>query len=179
MYFFQGLSHIINNDMKVTLLSKTIAGLLFILTLVGCSKEKPVMSEKIILKNNWLIQQSVRVNLPGSVISGNVLDTTGWYPATVPATVMGVLTSDGLFRDLFMSDSLKKVSREPFDKPWWFRTRFNLPGRKNGRHIILKFEGIDYYANIWLNSKRVASRDSVFGAFRTFSFDVTDIVKDS
>ena len=137
------------------------------------------MSDKILLKNNWLIQQSIRVNLPGSVVSGNVLDTTGWYRTTVPSTVMGALTSNGLFKDLFMADSLKKVSGEPFDKPWWFRTRFNLPARKDGRHIILKFDGINYYANIWLNSKRVAARDSIYGAFRTFSFDVTNHVKDS
>ncbi len=165
--------------MKGNFLSKTFAGLFFVLAMVSCSKEKPVLSDKIILKNNWLIQQSIRVNLPGSVVSGNVLDTTGWYRTTVPATVMGVLTSNGLFNDLFMADSLKNVSREPFDKPWWFRTRFNLPDRKDGRHIILKFDGINYYANIWLNSKRVASRDSVFGTFRTFSFDVTNILKDS
>ena len=165
--------------MNVNFLSKTIAGLFFILAIVSCSKEKPVVSDKIMLKNNWLIQQSVRVNLPGSVVSGNVLDTTGWYRTTVPSTVMGALTSAGHFNDLFMADSLNKVSREPFDKPWWFRTRFNLPAPKDGRHIILKFDGINYYANIWLNSKRVASRDSVFGTFRTFSFDVTDIVKDS
>jgi exo-1,4-beta-D-glucosaminidase len=165
--------------MNVNFLSKTFAGFFFVLAMVSCSKEKPVLSDKIILKNNWLIQQSIRVNLPGSVVSGNVLDTAGWYHTTVPATVMGVLTSNGIFKDLFMADSLKNVTREPFDKPWWFRTRFNLTARKDGRHVILKFDGINYYANIWLNSKRVASRDSVFGTFRTFSFDVTNILKDS
>jgi exo-1,4-beta-D-glucosaminidase len=165
--------------MKVNYLSKTIAGLFIVLAIASCSKDKPVVSDEIVLKNNWLIQQSVRVNLPGSVVSGNILDTTGWYRTTVPTTVMGALTSAGLFNDLFMADSLNKVSREPFDKPWWFRTRFNLPAPKDGRHIILKFDGINYYANIWLNSKRVAARDSVYGAFRTFSFDVTDLVKDS
>jgi exo-1,4-beta-D-glucosaminidase len=137
------------------------------------------LSDTIVLKNNWLIQQSVRVNLPGSVVSGSVLDTTGWFHTTVPATVMGVLTSNGFFSDLFMADSLKNVDRGPFDKPWWFRTHFNLPSGKKGRHIFLRFDGISYYANIWLNSRKIAARDSVFGAFRTFSFDVTDIVKDS
>jgi exo-1,4-beta-D-glucosaminidase len=165
--------------MNPNFLSKTVAGLFLIFVIISCSKEKPVMSDNIILKDNWLIQQSVKVNLPGSVVSGNVLDTTGWFRTTVPATVMGALTANGLFNDLFMADSLNNVNREPFDKPWWFRTKFNLPATKEGRHIILKFEGINYYANIWLNSKRVAARDSVYGAFRTFSFDVTGIVKDS
>ena len=165
--------------MKANVLFKTIAGLCLIAVIVSCSKKEPVLSDKIVLKNNWLIQQSVKVNLPGSVVSGNVLDTTGWYPATVPATVMGVLISNGFFKDLFMADSLRNVDRGPFDKPWWFRTKFNLPSGKKGRHIILRFDGISYYANIWLNSKRIAARDSVFGAFRTFSFDVTDFVKDS
>ncbi len=159
--------------------NKTIIGLCLFLFVVSCSKEKPVLSDKIVLKNNWLIQRSNRVNLPGSVVSGIVLDTTGWYPAAVPSTAMGALTTDGFFKDLFIADSLKSVSSGPFDKPWWFRTKFNLPVHKNGRHIFLKFDGINYYANIWLNSKRVAARDSIYGAFRTFSFDITDIVKDS
>jgi exo-1,4-beta-D-glucosaminidase len=165
--------------MNLNFLKKTINGLCLFLFLLSCSKEKPVLSEKVVLKNNWLIQRSVRVNLPGSVVSGSVLDTTGWYPTTVPATVMGALTSNGFFKNVFMGDSLKNVSSDPFDKPWWFRTRFNLPAGKKGRHVILSFDGINYYANIWLNSKRVAGRDSVYGAFRTFSFDITDIVKDS
>lgn len=165
--------------MKVIFCSKTITGLFLILAIVSCSKEKPVLSDKIILKNNWLIQQSGKVNLPGSVVSGDVVDTTGWYRTTVPATVMGALISNGLYKDLFMGDSLKNVRSEQFNKSWWFRTKFSLPVPKDGRHVILKFDGINYYANIWLNSKQVALRDSVFGAFRTFSFDVTNILKDS
>ena len=119
--------------MKVNVLYKTIAGLCLLWILVSCSKKEPVLSDTVVLKNNWLIQQSVRVNLPGSVVSGSVVDTTGWFHTTVPATVMGVLTSNGFFNDLFMADSLKNVDRGPFDKPWWFRTHFNLPSGKKGQ----------------------------------------------
>jgi len=165
--------------MNVNLLSRTIAGLLFVLSIVSCSKDKIVMADRIVLKNNWLLQQSGEVNLPGSVVSGDVVDTTGWYPATVPSTVMGVLTANGLYGDLFKADSLKNISREPFGKSWWYRTKFSIPGNKDGKRIILKFDGINYYANIWLNSNQVATRDSVYGAFRTFSFDITSFLKDS
>ena len=164
-------------DDKVFL--KKLAGLLLILVTFSCSKDQKILSDRILLHDNWYVQHSGKANLPGSVISGYVLDTSGWYKATVPSTIMGVLVDNGLYKDIFLADSLKKVNREPFNKSWWYRTVFSLPARRADQHVMLNFDGISYYANIWLNSKLVASRDSVYGAFRTFSFEITSMLKDS
>jgi exo-1,4-beta-D-glucosaminidase len=165
--------------MKIKFDYRIVAWSLIALAVVSCSRSKPRLSDTILLSNNWLIQHSARVNLPGSIVSGNILDTTGWYRATVPSTVMGTLTRNGLYKDIFMADSMKNVSQEPFSKSWWYRTTFKLPALKSNQHVMLKFDGISYYANIWLNSKLVASRDSVYGTFRTFSFDITSLLKES
>jgi exo-1,4-beta-D-glucosaminidase len=146
------------------------------LTMLSCSRVKPELSHRILLSDHWLVQQSEVVNLPGSVISGKVFDTTGWYKATVPSTIMGVLTGNGLYKDIFMADSLKKVNPEPFSKSWWYRTQFSLSGLEKDQHVTLNFDGISYYANIWLNGRQVASCEKVFGSFRTFSFDITELV---
>jgi exo-1,4-beta-D-glucosaminidase len=147
---------------------------------LSCSRSDQVLTGKILLHENWHVQQSERINdVPGSVVSGTVLNTESWYPATVPSTVMGVLTANGLYRNIFVGDSLRNVDRAQFQKPWWYRTEFILPKIREDQHVMLNFDGINYYANIWLNSKLVASRDSVFGTFRRFEFDITGLVKDS
>jgi len=164
--------------MDTKILSIWVAGLTLALAVFSCSEGKDESSRRILLADNWFVQQSERVNLPGSVISGRILDTTDWFRATVPSTVMGVLLDNGLYSNIFIADSLKNVNPMPFERSWWYRTKFHIPKLKDHQHVILKFDGISYYANIWLNGKLVASRDSIFGSFRTFSFDVTRYIED-
>ena len=166
--------------MRNKIVTMLIADLFVTLILLSCSRSSGVLTEKILLKENWRVQQSEKINaVPGSVISGNVIDTSAWYHAKVPSTIMGVLTANGLYKDVFMGDSLKNVDRRQFEKSWWYRTEFTLPKMNVDQHVMLNFDGISYYANIWLNSKLIASRDSVYGAFRRFEFDITKLIKDS
>jgi exo-1,4-beta-D-glucosaminidase len=166
--------------MKKTRVFSLMTGSLVMVIMLSCSNPTTLLTEKIVLDKNWRVQQSGIINnIPGSVVSGNVLDLSGWYAASVPSTIMGVLTENGLYADLFMGDSIKRIDEQQFEKSWWYRTEFTLPELKGEQHVMLHFDGISYYANIWLNSKLVASRDTVFGTFRTFVFDITSLVKDS
>lgn len=58
-----------------------------------------------------------------------------------------------------------------------YRNEFILPKEKSGKTIKLKFEGIIYRANIWLNGKQIASGDSIAEVYRMFEFDVSKIIK--
>ncbi len=49
--------------------------------------------------------------------------------------------------------------------------------RRVGGQVWLNFDGINYRANIWLNGKRIADTNEVVGAYRTYRFNVTDLVK--
>ena len=87
-------------------------------------------------------------------------EADSWIPATVPSTLMGVLTANGM---------------EPKTVPasCWYRTTFNLPTLKEGEHVILNFDGISYRANVWLNGQQIANSQEMFGTFRQFECDVT------
>lgn len=156
-----------------------IAGLLCSGILTSCSKQSAFLSERILLADNWHIQQSDSLKLPGSVISGHLADTGNWYRAAVPSTVMGVLVENGLFPELFMADSLMRIDSSAFTRSWWYRTEFILPAASFRRHVSLRLDGVSYAANVWLNSSLVASSDSIYGTFRTFELDITGKVKDS
>ena len=97
-----------------------------------------------------------------------------WYEATVPSTVMGVLTSQrDEYRDILEGMNYKRVDASRFSVPWAYERDFDLDGLSPQEHVTLLFEGIGYSANIRLNGVLVASRDTVRGPFRTYEIDVT------
>jgi len=135
------------------------------------------MYQKINLATNWNIQSSDSITTTGDIISSSQQSTKNWYKATVPSTVMGTLTANGLYPDLFVGTNIKDIDKSRFDKSFWYRNEFTLPQLDKNQHVILNFDGISYYANIWLNGKLIASQDSVYGTYRHFSFDVTPHVQ--
>lgn len=97
------------------------------------------------------------------------------YKANVPCTVAGVLNENGVFGPNVMDeDHYKAIDKSIFDSPWVFTTKFNA---RKGLRYALRFEGLNYYADIELNGKIIASSDNTFGPFRTWEFDVTDVIK--
>ncbi|MFA5973174.1 MAG: sugar-binding domain-containing protein [Lentimicrobiaceae bacterium] len=151
--------------------------LISLLTPVSSFAQKRIADPgKTVLKENWYVQQSGKINLKGSELSTNGISTGNWYKTSVPSTVMGALTRNGLYKDIFVGENYNNVETKQFDQSWWFRKQFEAPAIKHGQHVTLHFDGINYYANIWLNGKLLASRDSVFGTFRRFEFDITKLL---
>ncbi len=102
-------------------------------------------------------------------------DSPQQYNVTVPCTVAGALNQAGVFGDdLFLEDRYKQVDKSCFDKPWVFTTRFAAP---RGKSVILRFNGLNYRADIELNGRRIASADTTCGTFAVREFDVTSLAK--
>jgi beta-mannosidase len=55
----------------------------------------------------------------------------------------------------------------------WFRRRFTVPAEWEGRVVRLRFEGVDYYAQVWLNGEPLGRHE---GYFQPFQFDVQDLL---
>lgn len=124
---------------------------------------------------------------------GNAVRTTyilekGWtviegrhtYHTTIPATAMGVLLGNGVYSEKILEGlNYKAFDRSRFDHPWLFRNSFQLPPLHSGQHVFLKIDGLSFSANIKVNGKMVASRDSVRGPFRQYMFEITRYVKTS
>lgn len=134
------------------------------LGVVSCSNVQTSPADAVKLSDGWKIYQD---------------NSKVKYPATVPTTVAGALYDCGqLPSDLFLAENYSTVDKSRFDVPWWFETSFKA-NPSGGRHFFLKFEGIDYRADIILNDVQLAESENTFGVFKHFEYDVTDFVKAS
>ena len=99
------------------------------------------------------------------------------YAATVPSTVAGTLYDNGFFgEDLLEGRNYEKADKGLFDDVWTYRTTFAGKPAK-GQHAELVFDGLGYYADIFLNGKQIASSDTTAGVFIRRAYDVTKLLK--
>ena len=150
-------------------------------------------ARSLMLRDHWAIQSSTFVSDPGDVISKPGYKTSGWYPAAMPATVMATLVRDHVYPDPAFGMNLRSIvgtsypigtnfsnipmpPESPYRVPWWFRTEFEGPAEQKTDTVWLRFDGINYRANVWLNGKRVADSNSMAGAWRLFEYNVTDLI---
>lgn len=149
---------------------------------------------KLMLHEGWTLQTSAKVEAKGEVISTPQFSPQGWHRVAVPSTVVAALVKDKTLPDPFFGMNLRQfpgvtypiggnfsnIPMEP-DSPyavsWWYRKQFAVPASYKGKTIWLKFDGINYKANIWLNGKQIAKSDDVAGAWRTYEFNITDAAK--
>jgi exo-1,4-beta-D-glucosaminidase len=147
--------------------------------------------EKIALRDGWSLQSSGKVDKGGEVISTPKFQPSGWYPVSVPTTVVAALVKQKVYPDPTFGMNLRSIpgttypiganfsnipmqQDSPFIVPWWYRKAFVLPAGYKGKTIWLDFGGINYRANIWLNGKQIAKSDDVAGAWRTYELNVTE-----
>lgn len=156
------------------------------LTLCGClatalisCQSRNLSTGDLLLSDGWKVQSSAKTTLSGDKLSMPQAEVEGWYDAIVPSTVMGVLTTNGLYKDALVGLNYKDIDKAPFDTTWWYRKEFEIPRLKEGQHASLMFDGISYAANVWLNGKQIATRDSLHGTFRRFKLDITDAVQEN
>ena len=99
------------------------------------------------------------------------------FAAQAPSTVAGTLADAGYFGEgLLEARNYEKADKSVFDAPWTYTKTFTgKPGK--GQHAVLVFDGLDYYADIYLNGKQIASSDTTFGPFIQRKYDVTKLLK--
>jgi len=169
--------------------SVKLSVVILLIIIAPLSKAQTPVEEKIFLRNNWAIQSSANVLSGGREISSSGYKTEGWYPTSVPSTILAALVANKVYPDPYYGTNFNKLpgiitdrNREmppdsPFRVPWWFRTEFKLPESYKDKHVWLSFHGINYKANVWLNGKLVADTNFIEGAYRLFDIDITGEVK--
>lgn len=145
---------------------------------------------KLFLRENWLIQSSNDVHANGRAMSTAGFSTNGWYPATLPSTVLSALVEDKVYPSPYVGMNLRSIPGttypifedfstimmppgSPFRQPWWYRTEFKLPPEYKGKTLWLGFDGINYKANVWMNGVQIVDSEQLAGTWRVFRFDVT------
>lgn len=57
----------------------------------------------------WFIQPSADVPADGAAISAVGFSTRGWYPATIPSTVLSALVADKVYPDPYTGMNLRSI----------------------------------------------------------------------
>ncbi len=93
------------------------------------------------------------------------------YPCRVPASMYGVLLQAGAIEDPYYRDNEKKLTALS-DAECRFETVISADAELLAfERLLLRFEGIDTVADIFLNDKKLASVENMH---RTFEFDVKE-----
>ncbi len=126
------------------------------------------------LIGGWRMQDVVKVSAPASTVAGPNYSTAGWYQATVPGTVLTTLVDHKIYPEPLYGENMRAIPESLNKTSYWFRTTLTIPASYRGRRTWLHFGGINYSAEIWVNSRQIGS---MRGAFLRGDFDITDVVK--
>lgn len=127
------------------------------------------------LDSGWELMREDWANLTAEEIMDAGLDTSAWYNATVPGTVLGTLVEQEVFPEPTIGMNCLKIPEALSRHVWWYRTELTVPNQwaQNGQRLWLEFDGINYCAEVWLNTHRLGQ---INGAFTRGTFDITDVL---
>lgn len=128
-----------------------------------------------LLRKGWLLaDEETVIASPVSIFSTDC-DTRGWLNATVPGTVLTTLVDRGVYPDPYFGLNNLHIPDTLCRQPWWYRLEFDLPSPTDGKEVWLRFDGINYMAEVWLNGHRLGSMK---GAFVRGDFNATPHLRD-
>jgi len=97
------------------------------------------------------------------------LDESAFKAVTVPGEVQLQVGLEDM--DLYyQSPELTLIN----EKEWWYRKSFQVPKDAEGKLNRLMFDGVDYFATVWLNGEKLGDHE---GCFVSFSYDVSRKLK--
>ena len=112
-----------------------------------------------LLHDNWKTKRATDVLADGTEITSTGFQMDGWMEATVPGTVLTTLLNNKQIPDPFFgmnNNLIPDVHDTGMDYyTYWFYNEFELPEIKEDQQVWISFRGINYFADIFLNGKRV------------------------
>ena len=142
---------------------KKLIYLFILMTLCACGQQGAMVSgDRQMLNEGWKLSRDGGAEQ---------------YAAAVPSTVAGVLSEAGYFGDdLFVGRNYADVDKAIFDDSWTYKTTFAAKPAA-GQYCELVFDGLNYYADIFLNGTQLASSDTTFGVFCRRAYEVGSLLK--
>lgn len=102
------------------------------------------------------------------------INKTDWLPAMVPGCVHTDLLANKVIEDPFYRDNEKNLQWIG-KTDWEYTTTFNVSAETLKRqNLEIVFDGLDTYANVFLNNKPILDADNMF---RTWRIDVKNALK--
>lgn len=135
---------------------------------------------EILLNSGWTAKRANEVLADGTVITSPDFQFYSWMDAVVPGTVLTTLLHNHKIPDPFFGmnneliPDISKVGAEYYT--YWFYRQFQVPELKPGQQVWLKFRGINYSAEIFLNGKKV-NPDTHEGMFLREKYLITSLLQ--
>ena len=130
----------------------------------------------------WQIIRRGSECIDGATVSSMEFSSPFAYNAIVPGTVLNTLVHNGVYPEPYyglnnanekgLIPDITTVGADFYT--YWFRTEFELDNSFDGKQVMMRFEGINYRAEIWLNGKAIGN---MAGMFNRGNFDITGYVK--
>jgi len=109
-------------------------------------------------------------------IRGNDIKNLPSIPCSVPGNVELDLSEAGILpNDLYMGENIKEAEKyETYE--WWYETSFPKPDISNCERVKLHFEGVDCFAEYYLNDSPIGTSAN---ALIPHEFDITNKIIDN
>jgi len=111
---------------------------------------------------SWRLKRGHRTYIPKDYIELDY-DDSDWMEVPVGLHLQQIIHPNDYWKD-----EVKLLNYYP----WWYRTKFILPETYRNHLIRVKFEGVDYYASVWVNGHFLGHHE---GSFAPFEYDITKI----
>jgi len=116
---------------------------------------------QLVIDKGWTFRLA-----PGNAQLGKHAEAASWHTATVPGTVHTDLLANKLIPDPYVGApeaGLQWIGLAD----WEYRTTFDAPSTAvRSARSDLVFEGLDTFAEVWLNGARVLAADNAFRTWR-------------
>jgi len=126
------------------------------------------------LSQGWALRSANNVTDTGATISQVGYGTSGWYPIALPSTVLAGLVANNVYQDIYFGTNLKSVP-DLTTQNWWFRGEFTAPAAAADQAYWLRFKGISYRAQIWLNGTQLNA--NAVGTMVVHEYNATDLIR--
>src|ERR1700722_11987559 len=100
--------------------------------------------------DGWTMQDSARVSAEAANISTASFEPQGWYAATVPGTVLTTLVENGVYPEPLYGENMRAIPESLNRASYWYRAEFSVPEEYRGKRVWLRFEGVNYMAEVWV-----------------------------
>ncbi|NCU25256.1 hypothetical protein EOM86_00875, partial [Candidatus Nomurabacteria bacterium] len=128
--------------------------------------------KSIDLNGNWRIR---RFEYTDEIKDNFETDLTSaeWIDATVPGDIHKDLLAAGLIEDPYYGDNFQKCQWVT-ENDWCYAKEFYIPEGFLKQNTFLRFNGVDTYAEIYLNGERIGSVENMF---RRYEIDISRSAK--
>lgn len=126
------------------------------------------------LSGGWALHSAASLTDQGGTISQVGYGTAGWSPVSLPSTVLAGLVGAGVYQNIYFGTNLRSVP-DLTGQNWWFRGEFTAAAATAGQVYWLRFKGISYRAQIWLNGSLLDA--NAVGTMVTHEYDVTGTIR--